>query len=166
MTESEKITTPAAPKAPRKAAVPKAETFEAFSMGTMELPEAFRDIADKTVKQAKDSYEKMRTAAEEATDMLEDQLETTRSGMLALNQKALEVAKANADAAFQFARDVLGVKTVAEVIELQTAFARKQFELVTAQSKEMQVLVQKVATDTTQPAKDAFTKFVKDIKVA
>ncbi len=58
------------------------------------------------------------------------------------------------------------MKTFAEVIELQSAFARQQFELATAQAKEMQDLVQKLATESSQPVKDAFTKFVKDIKAA
>ena len=148
------------------AAAKPAETFEAFSLSATEMPEAFREAAEKTVKQAKESYEKMRAAAEEATDMIEDQLETTRTGITALNVKALEAAKANADATFQFAKDVLGVKTFAEVIELQSAFARQQFDLVSAQAKEMQELVQKVATETTQPVKDAFSKFMKEVKVA
>lgn len=157
---------PVKPSAPK--AAPKAEAFEAFSMAipTGELPEVFRDAAEKSVKQAKEAYEKFRIVAEDATDMIEDQLETTRSGFLALNSKALDAAKANADATFQFAKDVLSVKTVAEAIELQTAFARKQYELVTAQAKEMQDLVQKVATDVTQPAKDVFNKMIKDAKAA
>jgi phasin len=148
------------------AATKPAETFEAFSLSATEMPEAFREAAEKTVKQAKESYEKMRAAAEEATDLIEDQIETARSGITALNAKALDAAKANVDASFQFAKDVLGVKTFAEVIELQSAFARQQFELVSAQAKEMQDLVQKVTTESTQPVKDAMTKFMKDLKVA
>lgn len=172
MTEADKtpaavVTPAAAAKAARKpAAAPKAETFEAFGMGTLEFPEAFREAAEKSVKQAKEGYEKLRAAAEEATDLIEDQIETTRTGITAINAKAIDAAKANADAAFKFAKDVLGVKTFAEVIELQSAFARQQFELATAQAKEMQDLVQKLATESSQPVKDAFTKFVKDIKAA
>lgn len=169
MSETEKTPVVAAAKpikeTVRKPAA-KAETADAFAFGTVDVPEAFRDVAEKAVKQAKDSYEKLRVAAEEATDLIEDQIETARSGFTTINGKAIDAAKANADAAFKFAKDLLTVKTVAEVIELQSAFARVQFDLVSSQLKELQELTQKVATEATQPTKDAYTKFLKDIKVA
>ncbi|WP_181706032.1 phasin [Chthonobacter rhizosphaerae] len=148
------------------AAAPKPETVEAFTMAPAEMPEVFRDMAEKSVKQAKEHYEKMRAAAEEATDMLEDQFETARNGFVELNAKAIEAAKANADATFRFAKDVLAVKSVAEIIELQTAFARQQFDLVSAQAKEMQDLLTKYTTETQQPVKEAFTKIFKDVRAA
>ncbi len=162
MTEAEKTT---APKTVRKPAA-KSEVTDVFGMTNVEMPEIFREAAEKSARQAKDAYEKMRTAAEEATDILEDQFETGRTSFIALNSKALDAAQANADASFKFARDVLAVKTFAEAIELQTAFARQQYDLMSAQAKEMQELVQKVATEQTAPVKDAFSKLMKDIKAA
>ena len=164
MSEAEK--TVANPKLAAKKITPKAATPDAFAMPNIEFPEAFRDAAEKSVKQAKDAYDKMRTAAEEATDMLEDQFETTRGGFVAFNEKALDAAKANTDATFKFAKDMLAVKTFAEAIELQTAFARAQFDLVSAQAKDMQELVQKVSTEASQPMKEVFGKAFKDLKVA
>jgi phasin len=160
----------AATKATRRALPspqPKSENADVFGLGnSIEVPEMFRDAAEKGAKQAKDAYEKMRSAAEEATDLLEDQFESARSGFMALNSKALDAAKANTDATFRFAKDVMAVKTVAEVIELQTSFARQQYELFSAQAKEMQDLVQKVTTEAAQPVKDAFSKIVKDVRAA
>jgi phasin len=144
----------------------KAEAADVFGLGSAEMPEMFRDVAEKAAKQAKDSYEKIRTAAEEATDMLEDQFETTRTGFMALNAKALDAAKANTDATFKFAKDVMAVKSVAEAIELQTAFARLQYDLYTAQAKEMQDLFQKVGTEVSAPLKDGFSKLLKDARVS
>jgi phasin len=161
MTEAEKTVS----RTVRKVA-PKSEVTDVFGLSNVEMPEMFRDVAEKSVKQAKDTYEKIRSAAEEATDVLEDQFESTRTGFVALNAKALDAAKASSDATFKFAKDVLAVKTFAEVIELQTAFARQQYDLVTAQAKEIQELVQKVSTEAAAPAKDAFSKFLKDVKAA
>jgi len=42
-----------------------------FEMPKMEAPAAFREIAEKGLAQAKDGYEKMKTAVEEATDVFE-----------------------------------------------------------------------------------------------
>ncbi len=46
--------------------------FEAFSFPTGEIPAAFREAAEKSVSQARDAYAKMKTVAEEATDLLEE----------------------------------------------------------------------------------------------
>jgi phasin len=168
MNDEIKTPTPEAKTAPRSARkpAPRGEAADAFSMASFELPEVFRDAAEKSAKQVKDAYDKLRNAAEEATDVIEEQIATTRDGVNTLNGKVLENAKTNVDASFQFVRDVLSVKTFAEVIELQTAFARAQFETVSAQVKEFQELTTKVATDTTAPVKDAFEKLFKDFKAA
>jgi hypothetical protein len=44
------------------------------------------------------------------------------------------------------------------VIELSSAHARKQFEALTAQSKELGALAQKVATETAEPIKSGMNK--------
>ncbi|HUG60284.1 MAG TPA: TIGR01841 family phasin [Methylomirabilota bacterium] len=164
MSEAEK-TTAATAKTVRKIAA-KSEATDVFGLSNVEMPEIFRDAAEKSAKQAKDAYEKMRNVAEEATDILEDQFETSRTGFVALNSKALDSAKATSDATFKFAKDVLAVKTFAEMIELQTAFARQQYELFAGQSKEMTELFQKVSTDASAPVKDVFAKMMKDVKAA
>jgi phasin len=164
MTDADKTTSKTVRKLTSKSE--GSDVFGMAGMSNVEVPEIFRDVAEKTAKQAKDTYEKMRSVAEEATDVLEDQFETTRTGFMALNSKALDAAKANSDATFKFAKDVLAVKSVSEVIELQTSFVRQQYDLFAAQAKEMQDLFQKVSTEASAPVKDAFAKIMKDVKAA
>ena len=154
-------------KTAKPAAAPSTP-FDAFSMGvpSVEVPAAFREFAEKSIAQARDAYAKLKTAAEDATDVVEDTYETAREGALTLGVKAIDTAKSNADASFAFARDLFGAKTIAEVIEYQTAFARQQFDALTAQFKEFQELAQKVATDTAKPFTTKVEKTFKDIKVA
>ena len=52
---------------------------ELFPMTTADMPEAFRDMAEKSVAQARDNYAKAKAAAEEATDVLEESFETARA---------------------------------------------------------------------------------------
>ncbi|MEJ1161697.1 phasin [Prosthecomicrobium sp. N25] len=143
--------------------VPKFEMpkLDFAKMPQIEVPPVFREMAEKGVEQAKQNYEKLKVAAEEATDMIEDTYETARSGLVEYNLKALDAMKANTDAVFGFAKDLASVKTFAEAVELQTAFVRKQFESVTAQAKDLQAVAQKVATETSQPVKDVFSKTFK-----
>jgi phasin len=133
------------------------------ALPNLEVPVAFRDFAEKSIAQARDTYAKMKAAAEEATDMVEDTYETAREGAFAIGVKALDAAKTNSDASFAFAKDLFGAKTFAEVIELQSAFARKQFDAVSAQFKEIQDLTSKLVADTTKPVTAKVEKAMKDV---
>jgi phasin len=118
-----------------------------FDFPKMKMPEAFREIAEKGVAQAKDNYEKIQAAAEEATDFLKSAYTTAANDTTDYNRKVIEIARTNAHAAFEYAYELLGVKSPSEFIELSTAHARKQFEAMTAQTKVLTELAQKVATD-------------------
>jgi phasin len=127
----------------------------------VEAPAAFRDIAEKSLSHAKDSYERMRSAAEEATGVLESTYATASKGATDYGRKVLELTRDNANATFDFAAELLGAKTFSEVVEVSTAHARKQFETLSEQGKELAALAQKVATDAAEPIKEGMTKAVK-----
>jgi len=153
------------PKTKAKTATPVASMFELpkFEMPKMEIPAAFREIAEKSVSQAKETYEKMKSAAEEATDVLEDTYATATKGVSDYGLKVIESARENTNAAFDFATQLMTVKSLAEVVELSTAHSRKQFEALTAQSKELAAIAQKVATKTAEPVKESFGKAFKKV---
>jgi len=132
-----------------------------FEMPKMEVPAAFRELAEKSVSQMKDGYEKMKGAAEEATDLLEGTYATASKGASDYGMKVIEAARTNTNAAFDFATELFGVKTFSEFVELSTGHARKQFETLTAQGKELAALAQKVAADTAEPVKESVTRAFK-----
>jgi phasin len=138
---------------------PQMPPFSAFP--GVEAPAAFRDIAEKSLSHAKDSYEKMKSAAEEATGVLEDTYATASKGAADYSLKVIEMARENTNAAFDFAAELLGAKTLSEVIELSTAHARKQFEALSEQGKELAALAQKVATEAAEPIKEGMSKAAK-----
>jgi phasin len=137
--------------------IPKFE-MPKFDMPKVEMPAAFREIAERGVAQAKDTYEKMKAAAEEATDVLETTYSTATKGASDYGLKMIELARANTNAAFDFAGEVMAAKTLSEVVELTSAHSRKQFEALTAQTKELSALAQKVATETAEPIKSGMNK--------
>jgi phasin len=132
-----------------------------FEMPKMEIPAAFREIAEKSVSQAKETYEKMKSAAEEATDMLEDTYATATKGVSDYGLKLIEAARENTNSAFDFATQLMAVKSLSELVELSTAHTRKQYEAITAQTKELAAIAQKVAVDTAEPVKESFGKVFK-----
>ena len=160
-------TTTSTPKAKTKPApgafeMPKFE-MPKFDIPKVEMPAAFREFAERGVAQAKDTYEKMKAAAEEATDVLEDTYATASKGAADYGLKLIETARLNTNAAFDFYAELFSTKSLSEVVELSTAHARKQFETVTAQTKELTALAQKVTTETTDPIKESVTKVFKKV---
>ena len=137
----------------------KTPPFTAFP--GVEAPAAFRDMAEKSLSQAKDSYEKMKSAAEEATGVLEDTYATASKGAADYALKVIEMARENTNATFDFAIELLGVKTFSEFVELSSAHARKQFEAMSEQTKELASLIQKVATEAAEPIKEGMSKAAK-----
>jgi phasin len=162
---SEPTQTAAATSKPKpKAVASGAPAFEMpkfempkFEMPKMEVPAAFREIAEKGVTQAKANYEKMKSAAEEATEMLEDTYATASKGCAGYGLKLIETARANSNAAYDLFGELLTAKSYSEVVELTTAYARAQFDTLSAQAKELSDHAQKVATDTVEPIKEGFT---------
>jgi len=127
----------------------------------MEIPAALRDIAEKGVTQAKEAYEKIRSVAEEATDALEDTYGATTKGLSELSLKLIETARENTNSAFDFATQLIAVKSVSEAVELSTTHTRKRYETVTAQTKELGAMAQKVAVDAVEPVKERLSKVFK-----
>ncbi len=159
---------PTQPKSVKTAKIAPVPTFEAFSvaMPSVEMPAVFRDLAEKSITQARDAYTKMKTAAEEASGLVEGNYETAREGAFAFGVKALDAAKTNSDASFDFAMSLFGAKTFSEMIELQTSFARKQFDTFGSQFKELQDITQKYVTEATKPVAAQVEKSFYDLKAA
>jgi phasin len=167
MTEAYETTKSKSKAAPSAFEMPKFEMpkFELpnFEIPKMEIPAAFREMAEKSVSQAKETYEKMKSAAEEATDLLEDTYATATKGVSDYGLKVIEAARTNTNAVFDYATQLMTVKSLSDVVELSTAHSRKQFEAVTAQSKELVAIAQKVATETAEPVKESFSKAFKKV---
>ena len=129
-----------------------------FDLPKMEVPAAFREIAEKSVSQAKENYEKLKAATEEATEVMEESYATASKGSAEYGLKLIDAARLNTNAAFDFFSEFITVKSLSEALELSSAHARKQFEAVTEQSKELTSIAQKVAGDAAEPLKAGVTK--------
>jgi phasin len=126
-----------------------------------EVPESMRALAEKGVSQARDSYAKFKDAAESQNSTIEAVFTSASKGASAYSAKVMEFMKANTTATLDFAQELLGVKSPSEALELYTSHTRKQFETFGAQAKELAEIIQKVATETTEPIKASASKFYK-----
>lgn len=147
------------PKSKAKPAPMPANVFEfpKFDMPRFEMPSAFREAAEKSIAMAKENYEKVKSAAEEATDVMEETYSVASKGCSGYGLKVIETARTNSNAAFDLMAGLLTAKSYAEFVELSTAYWRKQFDVSIAQAKDLTEEAQKVATDTVEPIKESFT---------
>ncbi len=142
------------------------DVFSIASIDPAKLSESFREFAEKGATQTKEAYAKMKEAAEDATKTVEATLESAQAGSVELGLKAIEALRTNAENSLSHMEALLGVKSVAELFELQTAFLRKQAEVVVEQAKTMQEATRKVAEKVAEPGKSAAEKALKTFKAA
>jgi phasin len=128
----------------------------ALGMDPSRMSEAFRAMTQRSVEQSREAYGRMKSAAEDATRTLEATMENAHNGSLQLSKQAIEAMRRNADLGFAHLEKLMGAKSFAEVIELQTSYVRQQVETSTDQAKEMQSLTQALAQEMLKPGREAF----------
>lgn len=126
-----------------------------------QVPEQVRAFAEKGVSSARDGYQKLKEVAETNNGALEAAYTSASKGAHDYTAKLIDIAKLNTESAFDFAQSLIGVKSLPEAFELMNAHARKQYEALTSQSKELTAFAQKVASETVEPIKASAAKTFK-----
>ncbi len=132
-----------------------------FALPSLEVPAGFREAAEKGVAQATNAYEKTKAAAEEATAVIESAYTTLAKGTVDYQRGVIEAVRANVNAAFDYARDLIGASSLSQILELSAVHARSRYEALGAQSQELATLARKVATEAAEPIKTGVTKAFK-----
>ena len=110
-----------------------------------------RKFPDKSAAIANDAMEKGKEAAERSARAFQESYSNSAEHIRDYNRKMMEVAQANIEAVFEIVRQLGSAKTPSEIIELWTTHARRQFEMLTEQTKELTALGQKVAVESVGP---------------
>ena len=142
------------------------ENVEFPSFDASKATDQIRAFAEKGVEQSKEAYAKLKTGAEETQKVLESTYETAKTVSSDLSLKTIAVLRANADAGFSHLEALVGARSLSEVVELQTAFVRKQVETSVKQAKDFQAVATKAAEDVSKPVKTAVEKAFGELKVA
>lgn len=140
-----------------------AESTDPFSSSVIpfQMPEQVRALAEKGVSQARENYTKFKDAAETHNGTVEAVFSTATKGVTEYSAKVLDIVKTNTHSNFDLMQEMIGVKSLSEAMELLTSFTRKQVETVTAQTKELAELTQKITAETAEPIKAGAAKIFK-----
>lgn len=137
------------------------KAFSSQAVPGMEVPPAVREIAEKGLATYRENYSKLKATADQVNAALEDSATSASRGVAQYNAKVLEAVQSNVNSAFDYFTSMLTAKSVAEAVELSTGHARKQFETLTAQAKDLSALAQKVAADSSAPIKSSVERTIR-----
>jgi len=110
-----------------------------------------RKFADKSATIASETLEKGKAAAEQSARAVQQSYSATVENVRDFNVKMIDMAQANAEAVFDLARQLATSKEPSAIVELWTAHAKKQFEMLSEQTKELSALGQKIASESAEP---------------
>jgi phasin len=122
------------------------------------VPEGVRALAEKTVAQSREASDRTLDAFDASLATFEKSFEAAGQGAAAFNRKMVDIARRNVDVSFDLATSLAGAKNLADIVELQAAFWRKQFGVLAAQAEEVRVLSTKVTADIARPIKSQMAR--------
>ena len=117
--------------------------FEQFAYDA-QMPESMRALAENSVAQVRELYAHSLEAVLESWEKF---VVAAGQGTVALNRRAIDIARRNINNGFGLAERLAGAKNLAEAMELQTTYWRKQVGELASQAGEMRTLTTKVSAD-------------------
>jgi phasin len=133
----------------------KTTTSKSASSPQTDAPRAFSEMADKSVMQTQEAYRKMST---ETADLIKTSSANALKGLQDYNNKFLEFAHTNSNAAFGFMQKLHDVESPSEFMELSTEHARTQTQTLTEQTKVLAELAQKLGLAGAIPLQEGLGK--------
>lgn len=112
-----------------------------------EVPEQMRDMAEKSVDQARKAFDEFMSVTQKAVAQAEESASAVQSGAGDMQRKSLSYAEEHIDAAFNFARSLVKATDMEQVVALQQDFMRKQMEALGEQSRDLSDRAVKAAQD-------------------
>lgn len=152
MTDAYKSSQKPAAEQARDAYKKTAAEFEQFANET-KVPEAMRALAEKNIAQSRELYERSKDALEAVLESWERSFDAAGQGAVALNRRFIDIAQRNINSGFDLAKTMAEAKNLAEILELQGNFWRKQFGAMTTQAEEIRSLSTKVTANAAEPIK-------------
>jgi phasin len=134
-----------------------------FELPKMAMPGGFREIAEQSVARVKENYERMKAASGEMADALRETCSTNAKGAADYGVRVIEISSVNATSAFDFLTNLMGTKSLSEIMELSAVQARKNVDVASAQNKELWDLAQKVAIETAEPIKKSVSRVLQKV---
>lgn len=102
----------------------------------IEVPAEVRDIAEKSLDQARKAIDTFMGAARKGSESMIGSGSTMQSGLQSMTEKSFSVAEKNIGAALDLAKRLVRARDAQEVARIQSEFIRDQMAVMQAQMQE------------------------------
>ena len=130
------------------------------------IPEGVRALAEKTVAQTRQVYDRSSDAFDASVATFEKTFDAAGQGAAAFNRKIIDISRRNLNSVFDLATSLAGAKDLADIVELQRAHWQKQWGTLTSQAEEVRALATKVAAAAGEPLKEQVKRGVDELRKA
>src|SRR5271157_2130825 len=109
---------------------------------SFEIPQALRDLAEQNMKQAHAAYEQLTNFVTKAMDAWMGAMPSPMAaGFKDVQDRAMQIAKENAESVFTFAGKISNVRTPQDIVTLETQFAQDRMQALVTQTQQLQKLI-------------------------
>ena len=108
-----------------------------------DIPQQMRDLTEQNIKQAHAAYEQLADFMTKSMSAWMGAIPSSpaAAGFKEVQDRAVEMAKTNADAAFTLADNISKSKDFQEILGLQTRFAQTQMQAFVSQTQELHKMI-------------------------
>lgn len=135
---------------------------ESLGVGTDESAAArafaapFTALAESGLAQARQTYAAAREQQEAWNRGVFETAQATSRGISEINGKMLDLVRSQTDATFGLWRDLIGVTSFAEAVEIQTREMRRQYEDASSRMKDIAETATRIAQEVATPVTTVF----------
>ena len=124
-----------------------------------EIPQSLRDVSEQNLKQARAAYEQLMDVMTKAVGAWTGALPSNPMAAVVkdVQDRALQIAKENAESAFTFAGKISNVRTPQDIVTLQTQFAQDRMQAFVTQTQQLFSVIEEAIQKSERGAMDAGT---------
>lgn len=118
-----------------------------------EIPEQMREVADKSVGQARKAFEQFLDATQKAMANAEASAKTVSEGAADMSRQSLAYVEENIAASFDLAQRMVQARTAEEIAALQQEYVRRQMKALTEQGQQLGAMAARLSGDAAKKAR-------------
>ena len=119
-----------------------------------QIPEQMRDVADRSVQEAKKAVEQFLDASQKAVANAEGSVRSLQEGAADINRQAMAFVEENMAASFDLAQRLVRARTVEEIASIQQEFMGRQMAKFAEQGKQLGDMAGRATTNAAGKAKE------------
>jgi phasin len=115
------------------------------------VPPEMRELAEKSVQQARQAFDGFVSAAEKAAAGFQENATAAQAGAKDIAQKAMTFAEQNVASSFDLAQKLIAAHDVNEVVKVHADYVRRQIDVLAEQARELGQTAGKAGAGSTAP---------------